>query len=209
LKAPGICFTILTAATMLLASSCSREVRPAASEPVGTGRGSAGVTLKTPDLTLTLPGVSVSSSEKKRLEQFMEAGIEQPLDSERVTPATIIETARRYLGVPHCMGGTTSKCIDCSGLIFRVFATHGIVLPHSSEEQARYGKIVAEKEMLMPGDLVFFIRTYNTSRLITHSGIYIGDGRFIHTSSSKGVIITALDDPWWSERYLYATRIFD
>ncbi len=194
---------------MLLATSCSREVRPAASEAGGTGRGSAGVTLKTPGLTLTLPGVLVSSSEKKRLEQFMEAGIEQPLDSERVTPATIIETARRYLGVPHCMGGTTSKCMDCSGLIFRVFVTHGIELPHSAEEQARYGKIVAEKEMLMPGDLVFFIRTYNTSRLITHSGIYVGDGRFIHTSSSKGVIITALDDPWWSERYLYATRIFD
>lgn len=206
---PGAYFTLLTVATLLLVVSCSRQSTPTASDAGGTGRGSAGLTLKSSGLTLHLPGVSVSPSEKKRLEQFMEAGIEYTLDSDRVTPATVIETARRYLGVPHCMGGTTSKCMDCSGLIFRVFVTHGIELPHSSEEQARYGRIITERKMLAQGDLLFFIRTYNTSRLITHSGIYVGDGRFIHTSSSKGVVITALDDPWWSGRYLFATRIFE
>jgi murein DD-endopeptidase / murein LD-carboxypeptidase len=209
LRKPGIYFTVLTVATLLLVTSCSRQASPAKTDDAGAGRGSAGVTLKTPGLTLILPELSINTSEKKRLEQFIVEGIEQPLDSERVTAATIIETARRYLGVPHCMGGTTSKCMDCSGLIFRVFAAHGIELPHSSEEQARYGMIIAERENLQKGDLLFFIRTYNTSRLITHSGIYVGDGRFIHTSSSKGVIITALDDPWWSGRYLYATRILE
>lgn len=156
------------------------------------------------------PFVSIENQAgKKELKKFMDAGFEKPLDTAGATPEVIISTARKYLGVPHCMGGTTSKCMDCSGLIFRVFATHGIALPHSSEEQARYGKIIAEGENLETGDLLFFIRTYSTSRLITHSGIYIGDGRFIHTSTSKGVIITALDDPWWSERYLFATRIFE
>jgi cell wall-associated NlpC family hydrolase len=105
------------------------------------------------------------------------------------------------------MGGTTSKCMDCSGLIFRVFDSHGIILPHNSEEQARYGTVISDRGNLRPGDLLFFIRTYNTSRLITHSGIYTGNGSFIHTSSSKGVTVTSLDDPWWSERYLFATRI--
>ena len=107
------------------------------------------------------------------------------------------------------MGGTTAKCMDCSGLIFRVFATYGILLPHNSEEQARYGRIIAEKEMLMPGDLVFFVRTYSSSWLITHSGIFIGEDRFIHTSSSQGVTTTPLNDPYWKERYLFGTRIFE
>ena len=149
----------------------------------------------------------MSSAEEKRLEKFMEAGIQQPVAAGAVTAAAIIETARGYIGVPHCMGGTTARCMDCSGLIFRVFVTHGITLPHSSEEQARYGRIIPEREMLIPGDLLFFVRTYNTSRLITHSAIFVGEGRFIHTSSSQGVITTPLDDPWWSQRYLFATRI--
>ena len=107
------------------------------------------------------------------------------------------------------MGGTTVKCMDCSGLVFRVFATHGIIMPHSSEEQARYGKIITQKDLLKPGDLVFFIRTYSTSRVITHSGICLGDGTFIHTSGSQGVTVTSLDDPYWKERYLFGTRILE
>ncbi len=151
----------------------------------------------------------MSSAEEKRLEKFMEAGIQQPVAAGVATAEAIIETARGYLGVPHCMGGTTARCMDCSGLVFRVFSTNGITLPHSSEEQARYGRIISEKEMLMPGDLLFFIRTYNTSRLITHTGIYIGEGTFIHTSSSRGVIITSMDDPYWSGRYIFGTRILE
>lgn len=137
----------------------------------------------------------------------MAAGLENPAGKPGVTPEMIIGTALTYLGVPHCMGGTTAKCMDCSGLVFRVFATHGIIMPHSSEEQARYGKIIQDRAMLMPGDIVFFIRTYSTSRVITHSGICLGDGTFIHTSSSQGVTVTSLDDPYWSERYLFGTRI--
>ena len=207
--AHGRYFTLLTVATLLLAASCSRRAAPGASDNGVAGRSSSGVVIKTPEITLRIPDVTMSSAEEKQLEKFMEAGIQQPVAAGAVTVAAIIETARGYLGVPHCMGGTTARCMDCSGLIFRVFATHGITLPHSSEEQARYGRIITEREMLMPGDLLFFVRTYNTSRLITHSGIYAGDGKFIHTSSSRGVITTSLNDPWWSQRYLFATRIFE
>jgi cell wall-associated NlpC family hydrolase len=140
---------------------------------------------------------------------FMDAGIEKKLDTHGATPDAIIKTAQKYLGVPHCMGGTTMKCMDCSGLLVTVFATHGIKLPHSSEEQARYGRIITGMEKLKKGDMVFFIRSYRTNQFITHSGIYTGDGKFIHTSSSNGVTVTSLKDPWWSERYLFATRVFD
>lgn len=196
-------------ATLLLAASCSHRAVPGESDKGSAGRSSPGVVIKTPEITLRIPDVTMSSSEEKRLEKFMEAGIQQPVAAGTVTASAIIETARGYLGVPHCMGGTTARCMDCSGLIFRVFITHGITLPHNSEEQARYGRIITEREMLMPGDLVFFIRTYSTSRLITHSGIFIGEGRFIHTSSSRGVITTSLNDPYWSEQFLFGTRIFE
>ncbi len=150
-----------------------------------------------------------SRAEKKQLKVFMDEGTEKKLDTHSATPDDIIKTARRYIGVPHCMGGRTMKCMDCSGLLVTVFATHGIKLPHSSEEQARYGRIITGMENLKKGDMVFFIRSYRTNQFITHSGIYIGDGKFIHTSSSNGVTVTSLNDPWWSGRYLFATRVFD
>jgi len=184
---PGKTIAImLLAACQLMLSSCSRLANPGASR----------VILESP-------------AERKKLNEFMDAGVERPIDTRSVTPDEIISTARRYLGVPHCMGGKTMKCIDCSGLMAVVFASHGMQLPHSSEEQARFGKIIAERESLKKGDMVFFIRTYNTSRFITHSGIYVGDNKFIHTSTSLGVTITSLDDPWWNERYLFATRVFE
>ncbi|HPO41274.1 MAG TPA: C40 family peptidase [Bacteroidales bacterium] len=202
-------FVFLTIILLLLAASCSRRTVPADAVHGSSGQSAGDVFIKTPKFTLIIPDVSISQSEIKRLEQFINAGIGRSVASGTATPEDIIETARGYLGVPHCMGGTTAKCMDCSGLIFRVFATYGILLPHNSEEQARYGRIIAEKEMLMPGDLVFFVRTYSSSWLITHSGIFIGEDRFIHTSSSQGVTTTPLNDPYWKERYLFGTRIFE
>jgi cell wall-associated NlpC family hydrolase len=121
----------------------------------------------------------------------------------------IIKTAEEYIGVPHCMGGTTMKCIDCSGLLVTVFGQHGIKLPHNSEEQSKFGKIIRNPGELVKGDLVFFIGTYNTSRLITHSGIYLGNYEFIHTSSAKGVTITSINNPLWNKKFNYGTSILN
>jgi cell wall-associated NlpC family hydrolase len=148
-------------------------------------------------------------AEKQKMDDFISAGIEKAIDTHDATPDEIINTARQYLGVPHCMGGTTMTCMDCSGLLVTVFAGHGIQLPHNSEEQARYGRVITGTEDLRKGDMVFFIRSYKTSHFITHSGIFLGDNKFIHTSSSDGVTVTSLDDPWWNERYLFGTRVFD
>lgn len=150
-----------------------------------------------------------SPADKGKLNDFMAAGTEKEIDTHNTSPDEIIETAKKYLGVPHCMGGTTMKCIDCSGLLVAVFAEHGISLPHNSEEQARYGKILAGIDELKKGDLVFFIRSYKTHLFITHSGIYIGDNKFIHTSSKNGVTITLLNDPWWKVRFIFGTRVLE
>jgi lipoprotein Spr len=149
-----------------------------------------------------------SSSDKKKLKDFMDAGIEKGININNTSADEIINTAQKYMGVPHCMGGTTMKCMDCSGLLVTVFAKHGIRLPHNSEEQARYGKIITGADKLIKGDLVFFIRSYKTYHFITHSGIYIGNNKFIHTSSTNGVTITSINDPWWNEKFIFATRVF-
>lgn len=150
-----------------------------------------------------------SPAENKKLKEFMAAGAEKAINTRNTSPDEIIKTARLYIGVPHCMGGTTMKCIDCSGLLVAVFAKHGIHLPHNSEEQARYGKIITRRDKLLKGDLVFFIRSYKTHHFITHAGICIGDNKFIHTSSKSGVTITSLNDPWWNEKFIFGTRVFD
>ncbi len=150
-----------------------------------------------------------SSVEKEKLNDFMKAGTGKVINTHNVSPDEIIKTAVKYLGVPHCMGGTTMKCMDCSGLLVTVFATYDIRLPHNSEEQARYGKIISGINELKKGDLVFFIRSYKTHTFITHSGIYTGDKKFIHTSSTNGVTITSIYDPWWNEKFLFGTRVLE
>jgi cell wall-associated NlpC family hydrolase len=148
-------------------------------------------------------------AENRRLKDFMAKGTEKVINTRNTSPDEIIKTARQYIGVPHCMGGTTMKCIDCSGLLVAAFGKHGIQLPHNSEEQARYGKIITGMDKLKRGDLVFFIRSYKTNNFITHTGIYIGNNEFIHTSSKSGVTITSLKDPWWNDKFIFATRVFD
>jgi murein DD-endopeptidase / murein LD-carboxypeptidase len=149
-----------------------------------------------------------NNTEERRLTAFLDGGFGKSLDSNGTNPHDIIKTAYEYLGVRHCMGGRSKRCIDCSGLLAAVFGEHGIHLPHNSEEQARFGRILSAEEPLMEGDLVFFIRSYRTQRFITHSGIYVGNNRFIHTSSSSGVVVTPLDNSFWKHRFVFATRIF-
>jgi len=150
-----------------------------------------------------------SQAEKNKLKEFMDGGTGKVINVRNTSPDEFIGTARKYLGVPHCMGGTTMKCIDCSGLLVAVFGKYGIKLPHNSQEQARYGRIIKNINDLKKGDLVFFIRSYKTNNFITHSGIYTGDNKFIHTSSSVGVTVTPMSDPYWNEKFLFGTRIFE
>ena len=115
----------------------------------------------------------------------------------------IIKTAKKYIGVPYKWGGTTPKGFDCSGYVQYVFNKHGIELPRTSREQYYTGYKVS-KSNLQPGDLVFF----NTSgKGVSHVGIYIGDGDFIHSASSKGIVIADLFGNYWSSYYLGARRV--
>ncbi|MBE8955725.1 MAG: C40 family peptidase [Quinella sp. 2Q5] len=115
----------------------------------------------------------------------------------------IISMSMDYLGVPYVFGGTSPYGFDCSGYVQYVFAKAGINLPRTADVQYEVGTPVSTAE-LIPGDLVFFeTYTYGAS----HVGIYVGDGNFIHASSSRGVTVSSLGQAYYSSHYIGARRI--
>jgi cell wall-associated NlpC family hydrolase len=115
-----------------------------------------------------------------------------PLPGAGGSPAGVkaVEYARRYLGVPYRWGGNTTAGIDCSGLMKAAFAEQGVDLPRTAREQALVGIPVSPSD-LQPGDRLSFACHGST---IDHTGLYLGDGEFIHASGAKGqVCISKLD----------------
>jgi murein DD-endopeptidase / murein LD-carboxypeptidase len=144
----------------------------------------------------------------ERILAFKRGGVEKMVNTDRYDIEGVIEYAESLLGTRHVMGGYSTSGIDCSGMVKLAHAPFGVELPHSSHEQARYGTIIHSLDDLKRGDLVFFHSTYKTNRLITHSGIYLGDNKFIHTSASMGVSVTTLrNSGYWQDHYLFATRL--
>ncbi len=117
-----------------------------------------------------------------------------------------VRVAQRYLGTPYVWGGESARGFDCSGFIMRVMRDLGYrALPHSAAEQFRYGTPIA-RGSLKPGDVVFFANTYKPG--VSHVGIYLGRGRFIHAANSHvGTIISSLNEPKWVEHYAGARRL--
>jgi hypothetical protein len=113
----------------------------------------------------------------------------------------ILEEAVSYLGAPYVWGGTGSSGFDCSGLTYRVFNDNGVPLPRTVGAIEEMGVPVA-REDLRPGDILIFDNP-------RHTGIYMGNGDFIHCSSwqDRGVVITPLSTPNYDRRYSGAVRI--
>lgn len=123
---------------------------------------------------------------------------------------TVITTAKGYIGTPYRWGGTSRAGIDCSGLLCNSFRMVRYDLPRTSEQQSKIGKKVKRKK-LEPGDLVFFA-TGKKRRQITHVGLVTevrgGEVKFIHASSSLGVVISELDVKYYRKRFRTARRPF-
>lgn len=124
-------------------------------------------------------------------------------DAEAATHKDLTNTAYKYIGVPYTYGGTTNNGFDCSGFTQRVFSDLGISIGRTTSAQYSTGTAVSKSDLEV-GDLVFF----NTSgRGVSHVGIFVGNGQFVHSSTSKGVTVSKLSESYWANRYLGAKQI--
>lgn len=108
-----------------------------------------------------------------------------------------------WKGTPHKLGGLSKRGIDCSGFVFVTFRdVFNMTLPRSTELLSNSGKKVSLKQRKV-GDLLIF-KTGITQR---HVGIYVGNGKFIHSSSSRGVETSSINSPYWSDKYRQTRRV--
>ncbi|SEK93851.1 C40 family peptidase [Halomonas daqiaonensis] len=125
-------------------------------------------------------------------------------------PPTLIRRAllaqhERWVGTPYRLGGSSFRGVDCSALVQNVFSdTFRFELPRTTEEQVHAGQEV-DPDALRPGDLVFF----RPPGVYRHVGIYVGEGRFLHASTSRGVMISKLDNRYWQRHFWQARRTLE
>jgi cell wall-associated NlpC family hydrolase len=119
----------------------------------------------------------------------------------------IVDVAKSYIGTPYRNGGTSRRGVDCSGLIVAVYERFNILLPRTAINQSTVGTPV-HRSKLKPGDLVFF--KTSLSRPVSHVGIYIGRGSFVHASTrTRRVRIDQLDDAYFRKRFVLARRVME
>ncbi len=136
------------------------------------------------------------------------ASLKKDITKHTQTIDQILNEAATYIGTPYRFGGTTRNGIDCSAFVLSVFGTAaGLNLPRVAAAQAQLGESI-DKQNLQKGDLVFF----SHGRRISHVGIVeevneTGEIKFIHASTSQGVMISSLNDSYWGPKYRMAKRV--
>ncbi len=122
---------------------------------------------------------------------------------------SIINTALTFSGVRYKYGGTTEKGMDCSGLLYVAFGEHDVPLPRVSHQMAEEGKRI-RVEQVDKGDLLFFT-TGRRNHKINHVGLVVevdgDDIKFIHSTTSRGVIVSSLKEGYWNYAFVKAARI--
>ena len=118
----------------------------------------------------------------------------------------LVALAKQYLGTPYVLGGNGPSSFDCSGFTKYIYAQFGYSLNRTATDQLQNGVSISRDE-LQPGDLVFF--RYRTSKPVSHVGIYIGGGEFIHASTNRYVVqIDQMNSGHYDNVYVYARRVF-
>jgi lipoprotein Spr len=125
--------------------------------------------------------------------------------SDPVAKALIAE-AQSWIGTRYQYGGMSKDGTDCSGFMMSVYdRACGVKIPRTTRDQVKYCTKIARNNML-PGDLIFFAPG-NAEEKVGHVGLYIGDGRMIHASSSRGVIVSHFNTGYWADRYFISGRV--
>ncbi len=154
--------------------------------------------------------VHVEAGETTTTSLPSEPEAEAPLPETTLTKAeAVIETALNYTGTRYKYGGTTRKGMDCSGLLYVSFLENDVALPRSSHLMADEGKRI-KLTQIQKGDLLFF-RTQGGKKKINHVGLVVDveddEIKFIHSTTSRGVIVSSLREGYWNYSFVKAARI--
>ena len=158
----------------------------------------------------TAPAADLESAlhQQRLLSQLVEIRQNVSVQAHEVVDRTsdLVVTAMGFLGVPYRRGGTSAETgFDCSGFVRAMYEkTAGLLLPRRADQQAAFAEKIDQKA-LQPGDLVFF----NTMRrAFSHVGIYVGDGKFIHSPrSGSEVRVEDMQQSYWKRRFDGARRV--
>lgn len=140
--------------------------------------------------------------------ELARAGITLNMDINENDNHKLYLEAAKWIGVPHRSGGSSKQGIDCSGLTCNIYdKVYRIKLERNSESQLRKNCYKIGKQKLKEGDLVFF-HGKNSKRKASHVGIYLKNNKFIHTSTSRGVIVSDLNEYYWKTHWLTGGRSY-
>jgi cell wall-associated NlpC family hydrolase len=118
----------------------------------------------------------------------------------------IIKIAQKHLGKPYKYGAVGPNSFDCSGFVYAVFKSAGINIPRTSLAQSKSNGKKLSKNQLKEGDMVFFDTSLKGH--VNHSGIYLGDGKFIHASSGRAYSVTISNmNGWYKDKFRWGKRI--
>ncbi len=188
-------FTCICGVSILLLASCSTSKK--ASQPV-----SQEIVVSTaPAGTAPVPLKDYDALQKKYASYLK-------IQPDQISNIRLYQFIDEWLNTPYLWGGTTKRGVDCSSLIQQLLQdVYSITIPRTSVDQffAQWIDKFGSTQYLSEGDLVFF-RT-NKEKIVSHVGLYLGNRMFVNSSSSKGVSIANLDDPYWRRMYVGAGRI--
>lgn len=123
---------------------------------------------------------------------------------DRASGQSVVKTARSAIGTPYVSGGRNPGGFDCSGLVQWAYQSVGVKLPRTAREQSSIGRRIMRVEDMRAGDIVAF----RHPRRGYHTGIYVGDGKFVHSPRRRSSVkISSLDDPYFNNTFLGARRV--
>ena len=156
------------------------------------------------DSTKATEKIADSSSTKKTAQKVDAASKPKKETKPAARPTNLEKYAKEWLGAKYVYGAASKKKTDCSGYVMQVYkGFYGISLDHNAQRIYDDGRGYSiRRTKLQEGDLVFFGNFWK----ISHVGIYLKGNRFIHASTSDGVVITSMDDKYWSSKYKGARR---
>lgn len=158
------------------------------------------VSYKAPDISINRPGIESAQWLQLKYAIVFDATVEQ------LTNLALLKDIDYWWGTKYCLGGNSESCIDCSAFTQTVMRdVYGVDIPRTASEQYSNCDKIKSGE-LREGDLVFF-HTRGRGKSITHVGLYVTNNKFVHASTSGGVMVSDLNDAYWQPRFVAAGRI--